>query len=1705
MLFSASKLFDRLASARKNFLGNSFSRQHRSSRSTYLRQFALSVEPLETRHLLSVVGLGITLFEDDGGGNVGGEIAGGNIEAGESFYAIITVEDLRDSFTSEGITSLTIDVEWDESFIEEIDPQASFDNLTVFVNLVTTNFPEDRGATLNQIEGRIENLTGKYTPGSGDGSKIGAGDAEEFSLLHFRAFSELGSSDILISNSGVSFADGDPGGDPNSYFASATASVNVVTVDVNDPPAAEGSMTVDTLEDTAVVIDLRDHVSDTETDDDDLSFDLTDNAGGQAVLENDGYTVTFTPTVNFNGTAAFSFEVTDTASDPQTPQTVAMSIDVQVAAVNDPPRSEETANIQTQEDTPVTIDLRTRVYDLETADDQLAFSLSDDAGGQADLQDDGHTVIFTPAADYNGTTSFSFEVTDTGDGASAAQTVEKTVGMEVAPQNDPPAAEDTSTVTMQEDTAIEIDLWDRAGDLETPDDEMTFVISDGADGQAVMKTDGHTVLFTPAPDFNGQVAFKFIAFDTATPPQNPNHVELSVNVDVEAVNDAPTAVGDTAVTNAVTAFDTDTSAFNHGLLENDSDVDNATLTVTPFDGTSAAGAAVSVGSDGSYTYDPTGVAAFASLAAGQSLDDTFSYTLNDPHGETSTATVTITVYAAATQAVAKDDTAQTDEDSTVGGNVLANDQIASAGLTLSIIDFGTTSTKGATVTVNSDGDFIYDPTDAAALQSLAVDESTTDTFYYTIEDGDGNTDTAEVTIEITGVNDAPTAVDDTKSFDADKISVGNVLGNDSNDTDPDSNDVLSAVEETGTTVRGAIFIMTANGSFQYNPTVSGELTELSSGQVADSFQYTINDGHGGTSTATVNITVNLVNDAPTAADDEAATDGDSTASGNVLSNDSDVDTGDSIRVSAFSSTSTLGATVTVNEDGSFTYDPGTSTIIKELAPGETIEDTFTYTAMDNGGRISTPATTVTVTVTGVDDAPTAGDDSGATDEDTATDGNLFTNDTDHDPGDSFSLTTFDATSDKGAIVTVDTNGDYTYDPSGAAELQTLAHGETTTDTFTYTIEDEQGNTTVGEVTITISGVNDESTAVHDTAWTNKDVSVVGNVLDNDTDPDINDTLVVTTSDTTSAKGAAVTVNSDGSFTYDPTPSATLQALTPGTETTDTFTYTMDDGHGNTQTATVTVTVSGDEGVPVANDDIGTTDENTSLSGNVLDNDQAPVGRTLTVTDYDTSSAHGAKITMQNDGSFTYDPVDSDTLDALGTNQSLNDTFAYTIDDGQGHTATVTITVTGVDDAPVISKNTGENVAAGETVTIANDSLRTTDPDSATADLVYTLTAIPSHGTLKRIGSVLSVGDTFTQADVDNERIKYTHNGNTAAADNFKFTVADGTTTLDVATFNLNLARNTLGGFVYVDSDDDGAKDAGEIGLGSVAVTLTGLDEWGGAVARSTWTDADGSYTFEDIPDGTYEVAVLQPKNFVGGKAAAGTASGTVAHTRISGISLGSLENATGYNFGQEGLQLHMISRRLFLASTPPRNIVYQEAVGSQKSALPPQTDATLTVEENTVTVTGTDGDDSIEFHAGAVQHTLVVNGQNHYYNAADIATFNFNSGAGTDFVTIYGSDADETAHLRPGSATFTTQGLTVNVTEAERILIDAAAGDDEATLYDSPGDDRLRADGLFAMFSGEDFVNWAFNFNKAAAKSSQGEDTSDVGTLTDLVLSEEGF
>ena len=571
-------------------------------------------------------------------------------------------------------------------------------------------------------------------------------------------------------------------------------------------------------------------------------------------------------------------------------------------------------------------------------------------------------------------------------------------------------------------------------------------------------------------------------------------------------------------------------------------------------------------------------------------------------------------------------------------------------------------------------------------------------------------------------NQPPVAQDDDVTTDEDTPLPGDVLADNGHgpDSDPEGQpltvtEVDGVAADVGSLVvlpSGAHLTLNADGSFTYDP--NGQFEDLAPGETAtDTFSYTIEDPGGLPDSATVTVTIDGVNDPPVAVDDAGTTSQDAVlttvdpgAVGSLLANDTDPE-GASLTVTAFQDPSTQGAAVQVNGDGTFSYDPTGMPAFQALAVSESLNDTFTYSVDDGAGGTATA--TVTVTVTGANDSPDAADDTGTTSENTVLSvvdpgatASLSANDVDPDASDSLTVVGFQNPSSLGASVAVAADGTFIYDPTAAPALQALAVGESALDTFTYAVSDGQGGTDTATVTITVTGANDAPAAVDDTGTTSEDavLSVVdpgatASLLANDVDPDAADVLNVTAFQNPSAQGAAVAVNPDGTFTYDPSGVAVFQALRPGETAVDTFTYTAHDGHGADDTATVTLTILGANDGPVALDDLAVTVGNTELAAgsaagsglayvlgatNLLANDADPAEGTalalvaaagdLSGPPFTGPTVLGGEVTVFADGSFRYLPP-AGVKDRTG---AMADSFGYTVQDADGGTATAAVAI-----------------------------------------------------------------------------------------------------------------------------------------------------------------------------------------------------------------------------------------------------------------------------------------------------------------------------------------------------------------------------------------------------------------------------------------------
>lgn len=109
---------------------------------------------------------------------------------------------------------------------------------------------------------------------------------------------------------------------------------------------------------------------------------------------------------------------------------------------------------------------------------------------------------------------------------------------------------------------------------------------------------------------------------------------------------------------------------------------------------------------------------------------------------------------------------------------------------------------------------------------------------------------------------------------------------------------------------------------------------------------------------------------------------------------------------------------------------------------------------------------------------------------------------------------------------------------------------------------------------------------------------------------------------------------------------------------------------------------------------------------------------------------------------------------------------------------------------------------------------------------------------------------------------------------------------------------SVSGFVYVDADNDGAMDSGEVPIPGATVALTGTNDLGQPVSLTTVTDSTGAYSFADLRPGTYSLIETQPAGYLDGKDSIGTQGGTAANDLFTDVVLASGQDGVNNNFGE---------------------------------------------------------------------------------------------------------------------------------------------------------------------------------------------------------------
>ncbi|MGB8405587.1 MAG: Ig-like domain-containing protein [Mycobacterium sp.] len=374
-------------------------------------------------------------------------------------------------------------------------------------------------------------------------------------------------------------------------------------------------------------------------------------------------------------------------------------------------------------------------------------------------------------------------------------------------------------------------------------------------------------------------------------------------------------------------------------------------------------------------------------------------------------------------------------------------------------------------------------------------------------------------------------------------------------------------------VKGAVSIESATGVFSYTPTPAARHAASAAGAASsvksDSFTVTVTDDNGGSASKTVTVAVAPDNKAPTIAPTVGTPDPvTGVVTGNL--NVTDVD-GDAVSIST--TAKPKKGTVTVLQDGSFSYKPTAAAMHAASVPNAPVSatsDTFTVKVVDGHGGSASQTLTVTIapanTAPTVTTGPTVTKTNGSTGVVT---GKITVADADKD-----SLK-YTGTAANGKV-TVSSNGTFTYTPTAAARHAASADGAPaadTTDTVSITVSDGHGASLTENVSVTIVGKNTApsmSTTVGKADTTTG--SVTGTIKVTDVDKDTTTYSVVATS----AKGGTVSIDATGKFTYTASDALRYAAGAQGaagSTKTDTITVSVADGHGGTTTKTVTVGIA----------------------------------------------------------------------------------------------------------------------------------------------------------------------------------------------------------------------------------------------------------------------------------------------------------------------------------------------------------------------------------------------------------------------------------------------------------------------------------------------------------------------------------------------------
>ncbi|WP_417386422.1 Ig-like domain-containing protein [Gimesia sp.] len=1323
-------------------------------------------------------------------------------------------------------------------------------------------------------------------------------------------------------------------GASDGFGGADSQTIQVTVTPVNEAPAAANN-TVTTSEDTPYTFTAADF-NFSDIDGDTLASVKITALETVGALQLSGVDVTlnqviskadldagnlkFAPVSNAHSTAydSFGFSVNDGTVDSSS--TYTMTVDV--TSVNDAPTAANNT-VTTSEDTLYTftaadfnfsdIDGDTlasiRITTLETVGD-LQLSGVDITLNQviskADI--DAGNLTFTPVPNANGTSydSFGFSVNDgTADSVSAY-----TMTVDVTSLNDAPTAAN-NTVTTNEDTpytftAADFNFSDTDGDtlasvkitaLETVG-ALQLSGGDVTLNQVISKADidAGDLTFTPVPNANGT---SYDSFGFSVNDGTADSVSAyTMTVDVTSLNDAPTAANNTVTTNEDTPYTFTAADFNFSDTDGDSLASIRITTLETIGALQLSGLDVSLNQIISKADIDAGNLTFTPVANANGVSyDSFSFTVNDGITDSvSTYTMTIDVTSVNDAPTAVNNTVTTSEDtpytfnaadfnfSDIDGDTLANIRIT----TLETV--GDLQLSGLDVSLNqviSKADI-----DAGYLTFAPVanaNGTSYDSFEFTVNDGATDSVSAyTMTVDVTSVNDAPTAANNTVTTSEDTPYTFTAADFNFSDIDGDTlaNIRITTLETVGDLQLSGIDV-TLNQVISKADIDAGKLTFTpvanANGTSYDSFGFTVNDGTvDSVSTYTMTIDVTSVNDAPTAADNTVSTVENSIytfTAADFSFSDIDGDSLASVKITSLEMVGALqlsGADVTLNQviskadldAGNLTFTPvadtngvaydsfgfvvndGTLDSISAYAmtidvspdPGNMILDQFGSVSYgNNDGTINWSNDWVEFDNAGSPQSPGSGDvritggelrmvgDNGSNnsvtreaDLSTAHDATLSFSalSSDTESGDTFSVQISDDGGSSWTVLNVltDFTGNYSQDISSwmAVNTQLRIQIDSGYDggllgllfvEYLY-IDDVQISYTENiPPVITTDGGG--ATASLNVAENTTAVTTVGA-----SDAEL-DTLQYTITGGTDA-GLFSIDNGTGDLSFISPPDYE-SPLDSNLDNVYEVTVTASDSFGGSDSQTIQVTVTPVNEAPAAADNTVTTSEDTpytfmaaDFNFSDVDGDSLASIQITTLESVGSLQLSGVDVTLNqiiskadlDAGYLTFTPV----VNGSGTSY---DSFSFTVNDGTTDSAsayTMTVDVTGSNDAPTASDNTVTmNEDTPYTFTAADFNFIDVDGDTLASIQITTLESV---GSLQLSGADVALNQVISKADLDAGYLTFTPiaNANGTSYDSFGFTVNDGTLysssayTMTVDVTSVNDAPTTVDNTVTTDED-----------------------------------------------------------------------------------------------------------------------------------------------------------------------------------------------------------------------------------------------------------------------------------------------------------------